>query len=943
MQNGTKAAKKTKTSLSHKLMACVISALLVLSCTGIAYAFDGQASDVAATTEEEASTSDVSAEESSSEEAADTEEAEETTSSDSETDKASTSDTTSSASSSDVSLTPSTLSSAVTPLASSVSYIDENGNSTTYTGDYTSISSSNTPTSWSTGWYVVTGTTTISSRITVSGNVNLILTNGYTLTASYGITVNSGASLTIYAQSVRQYTMGTLIANRSGSNYSSSTGDNFYRAGIGSTRSTAAGKITINGGIIYAYGSYGGAGIGGGWSGSATSGIYINGGYVYAYGGCASAGIGGGLQGVGANIYITGGTVTARTNTTWSGSYGGAGIGGGAYQSGYNIYISGGTVTAAGGGSATNGYGGAGIGGGYLGGNGYNIYISGGTVTATGYYNGAGIGSGGGTATSPYNIVLSGGYVIASSRTDTGISAAQAIGSGSHGTNVAFTTNYSSGAYYYHTSSTADATYGTATSLNLATYYLKIYAAEKASVSFNPDTATIQVNDTLDLTQYLTVVIPSDHSLVGSYVWTSGNTTAVTVDSNGMVTGLAVGTAVITVSVTTRVGTSSSTDTTVSATFTVTVVPKSVVATFTPTIYVGGSINLESYLTSYFSTNYPSYSLGTWSVTTEPSGNVSRAASTLTITGVSVGSDTIVVSAPSSDGNIVLTATFNITVLAAETGPSDTITIAVGETTNDLTSYFTSYSDYSLDGYSAAISTGGDSFIELSSDSSFTAGSYVIKYTGKSAGTATVTVTATSSTTGKAVVGTFNIVVKATTFTLTIYKYTGADETTETPLEGAQFSVEKVTDTATGATETVTLSSNTTNSNGEIIIEGLELDTIYKISETKVPSGYVVADPVYIKVVNEDGTLTGYLIDPTTWDMKSGTETMLCNYTTKTDSTLTTFAVKIQNTQLESMPQTGFSGALLVFAAGGAIVAAGFYVLFGRKSKLARAAHAPRL
>jgi len=62
------------------------------------------------------------------------------------------------------------------------------------------IDSTTTP--WSNGWYVVTGDVTIGSLVRVTGEVNLILTNGATLTASAGINVTSGNTLNIYAQSV---------------------------------------------------------------------------------------------------------------------------------------------------------------------------------------------------------------------------------------------------------------------------------------------------------------------------------------------------------------------------------------------------------------------------------------------------------------------------------------------------------------------------------------------------------------------------------------------------------------------------------------------------------------------------------------------------------------------------------------------------------------------
>ena len=65
-------------------------------------------------------------------------------------------------------------------------------------GDYTSVTSADT--SWSDGWYVVSGEVTISSRVAVSGDVHLILEDGCTLTADAGIQVHDTNALTIYGQ-----------------------------------------------------------------------------------------------------------------------------------------------------------------------------------------------------------------------------------------------------------------------------------------------------------------------------------------------------------------------------------------------------------------------------------------------------------------------------------------------------------------------------------------------------------------------------------------------------------------------------------------------------------------------------------------------------------------------------------------------------------------------
>ena len=209
-----------------------------------------------------------------------------------------------------------------------VSYLDENGSK--QTADNVTVVESGT-TAWNGGWYVASGAVTIGSRVTVSGEVHLILADGASLTVNDGINVAEGNSFSVYAQSVGENT-GRLTANSGG-----------WDAGIGGGNGKAAGTITIHGGEVTANGSKGGAGIGGGsGAGFDTSGgnITIHGGSVTATGGGFAAGIGGGFEGSGGTISIHGGNVTA----TGGGS--GAGIGGGYSGSGGNITIHGGSVTA---------------------------------------------------------------------------------------------------------------------------------------------------------------------------------------------------------------------------------------------------------------------------------------------------------------------------------------------------------------------------------------------------------------------------------------------------------------------------------------------------------------------------------------------------------------------------------------------------------------------
>ena len=237
-----------------------------------------------------------------------------------------------------------------------VSFIDANGTPAERDG-VTAVTKETTR--WAEGWYVVNSNVTIETRITVTGDVHLILADGYTLNATRGISVTSGNNLTIYGQIAGT---GALIAGTVGT---IETG----HAGIGGVKGNTGvyvhGDITINGGSVTAQGGEWAAGIGGG-SGVSTNlndtkengTITINGGTVNATGGDQGAGIGCGDQNrvAGGNIVIAGGNVTAR------GGEDAAGIGGGKmarYTPGRSFTISGGIV------NATGGSKGAGIGNGY--------------------------------------------------------------------------------------------------------------------------------------------------------------------------------------------------------------------------------------------------------------------------------------------------------------------------------------------------------------------------------------------------------------------------------------------------------------------------------------------------------------------------------------------------------------------------------------------------
>ena len=290
------------------------------------------------------------------------------------------------------------------------------------------------------GWYVVNGTVEIGSagddsaedgssdvdvqRVTVGGDVHLILTNNAKLTVNGGISVNAGNSLTIYAQPTKDgETPGSLtVENVQATN-----------AGIGGGNYGAGGTITINGGAITATGGSNGAGIGGGANGSGDK-LTINGGEINATGGTGGAGIGGGYNG-------SGGTINGGDKIIATGNGGGAGIGGGSQQSGGTITIHGGEIVA-------TGYSGsAGIGSGFAAsiGSATVINIDGGIVTATccddalETLGGAGIGSGG-AANSSVAITISGGTVTA-----TGGKGADGIGNGGGKSSSAQPATFSTG------------------------------------------------------------------------------------------------------------------------------------------------------------------------------------------------------------------------------------------------------------------------------------------------------------------------------------------------------------------------------------------------------------------------------------------------------------------------------------------------------------------
>ncbi|MDR3294306.1 MAG: dockerin type I domain-containing protein [Clostridiales Family XIII bacterium] len=174
--------------------------------------------------------------------------------------------------------------------APAIPYLDEDGEArerpaAILTEDTTALFS---------GWYVAQGELVFPERLTVVGDVHIILADGCHLNAENGgIGISStGNSLAIYAQSSGAH-MGRLTAIASGDD-----------AGIGDDGNGVT--VVINGGNVNAVGPVG-AGIGGGYFKFGAD-IIINGGIVTASGGAGDSGLDGSG---GRSVTLNGGTVTA--------------------------------------------------------------------------------------------------------------------------------------------------------------------------------------------------------------------------------------------------------------------------------------------------------------------------------------------------------------------------------------------------------------------------------------------------------------------------------------------------------------------------------------------------------------------------------------------------------------------------------------------------------
>ena len=171
-------------------------------------------------------------------------------------------------------------------------YLDLDGNVRFLSQAYGTVSTAST--ALTSGWYAVTENTAIDSRVTVTGNVNLILCDGAELTVPKGINAAEGNSLTIWQQ-----------RNKTGK-LTVTAPDNKYAA-LGGGNTQSAGNVTVNGGVLNLTSTYDAAALGGGY-GSAGGTITITGGTVTATPG------GYGAQALGHGASVTdSGTLTLGT------------------------------------------------------------------------------------------------------------------------------------------------------------------------------------------------------------------------------------------------------------------------------------------------------------------------------------------------------------------------------------------------------------------------------------------------------------------------------------------------------------------------------------------------------------------------------------------------------------------------------------------------------
>lgn len=276
--------------------------------------------------------------------------------------------------------------------AGTVHYIDANGESQ-LRSDATELTGSLSSRTLTSGWYVITGTT--SATFTIDGDVHLILADG--AVSNSKIFVPFGDSVTIYGQ---QQQTGKLNGTIGGHK-------NYVDQGCG--------DITINGGVIVANGDYDYAGIGAARETpeNKTGNITINGGNITAV--CQGAGADSSTTPIGSyngsancTITINGGTIVAKSDTYYDGSRSYAVGIGSVYGSLKGIVINGGTLDVFG--DACG-----------IGAEMTPITINGGNIKAVGNLNGPAIGSPEGKS-GP--ITINGGYINALAKDATAIGAA---------------------------------------------------------------------------------------------------------------------------------------------------------------------------------------------------------------------------------------------------------------------------------------------------------------------------------------------------------------------------------------------------------------------------------------------------------------------------------------------------------------------------------------
>ena len=208
-------------------------------------------------------------------------------------------------------------------------------------------------TSLTSGRYVVNKDVTVSSRIGISGTVDLILTDGSKLTAGNGIYLPKGSTLNIYGQSAGT---GKLNASYASNGCDAALGGNMY--GSGGSLIIHGGEVSVNAGTAYSTAVGGGSAVSPGMADPSISRTGGDGCTVTVYSGKLSAvssgyntAIGGGYGeengGEGGSLTVYGGEIYARSGS-WIAIGGGHGDGALFSQAGTTA-IYGGTVTADGG------------------------------------------------------------------------------------------------------------------------------------------------------------------------------------------------------------------------------------------------------------------------------------------------------------------------------------------------------------------------------------------------------------------------------------------------------------------------------------------------------------------------------------------------------------------------------------------------------------------